>query len=97
MIEVIEEEVNLIIKFFIKLIKVLVIICMFFLLVVLMLVFIGGVYVYYYELGLFGVFNWWLFIFVVIGVVLFYFGSNVMNDYFDVKDGIDGVNNDYFL
>lgn len=62
-----------------------------------MLVFIGGVYVYYYELGLFGVFNWWLFIFVVIGVVLFYFGSNVMNDYFDVKDGIDGVNNDYFL
>ncbi|WP_425422616.1 UbiA family prenyltransferase [Phaeodactylibacter xiamenensis] len=95
--EVIEEEVNPTIKFSTKLIKALAITRMPFLSAVLMPAFIGGAYAYHYELGSPGAFNWWLFTLAVIGVALLHLGSNVMNDYFDVKDGTDGANNDYFL
>jgi len=32
----------------------------------------------------------------MVGLALLHLGSNVMNDYFDVKDGTDGANNKYF-
>ena len=35
-------------------------------------------------------------ILAVIGVLLLHLSSNVYNDYFDVKDGTDEGNNDYF-
>ncbi|MEQ8704083.1 MAG: UbiA family prenyltransferase [Phaeodactylibacter sp.] len=93
----IEQEVNPPIKFSTKLIKALAITRMPFLSAVLMPAFIGGAYAYHYALGTPGTFNWWLFSLAVIGVALLHLGSNVMNDYFDVKDGTDGANNDYFL
>ena len=43
--------------------------------------------------GLFSVFN---LILAVIGVLLLHLSSNVYNDYFDVKDGTDEANNEYF-
>ena len=95
--EEIKEEVNPPIKFSTKLIKALAITRMPFLSAVLMPAFIGGAYAYHYELSIPGAFNWWLFSLAVIGVALLHLGSNVMNDYFDVKDGTDGANNDYFL
>ena len=33
---------------------------------------------------------------ILIGVCLLHLASNVMNDYFDVKDGTDEANNNYF-
>jgi 1,4-dihydroxy-2-naphthoate octaprenyltransferase len=95
--EEIEEDVNPPIKFSTKLIKALAITRMPFLSAVLMPAFIGGAYAYHYGLSTPGSFNWWLFSIAAIGVALLHLGSNVMNDYFDVKDGTDGANNDYFL
>jgi 1,4-dihydroxy-2-naphthoate octaprenyltransferase len=43
-----------------------------------------------------GGFNGWYFALVLLGVALLHLGSNVMNDYFDVKDGTDELNTDYF-
>ena len=60
--------------------------------------FIGGAYAYHYLLSEpQSSFSWPLFLLTVLGVTLLHLGSNVMNDYFDVKDGTDGLNNDYFL
>lgn len=43
--------------------------------------------------GLFSIFN---LILATIGVLLLHLSSNVYNDYFDVKDGTDEANNEYF-
>ena len=95
--EAIEEEVEVPIKWQTKLIKVLAITRLPFISAVLMPAFIGGAYAYHYLLGNQEAFNWFYFALAAIGVVLLHLGSNVMNDYFDVKDGTDGANNDYFL
>jgi 1,4-dihydroxy-2-naphthoate octaprenyltransferase len=42
-------------------------------------------------------FNMLYFLLTLTGLMLLHLGSNVMNDYFDVKDGTDGANNDYFM
>lgn len=78
-----------------RLIKALVITRMPFLSAVLMPTFIGGAFSYAYLLEE-ASFNWWYFMLTVIGVALLHLGSNVMNDYFDVKDGTDELNNQYF-
>ena len=95
--EAIEEEVQVPIKWTTKLIKVLAITRLPFISAVAMPAFIGGAYAYRYLLDGAGAFNWLYFTLAVAGVILLHLGSNVMNDYFDVKDGTDGANNDYFL
>jgi 1,4-dihydroxy-2-naphthoate octaprenyltransferase len=83
------------IKWTTKLIKALVITRMPFLSAVLMPAFIGGALAYSYFLQ--GAdFNWLYFVLTLAGIILLHLGSNVMNDYFDVKDGTDGLNNNYF-
>ncbi|MCB0616380.1 MAG: PAS domain S-box protein, partial [Phaeodactylibacter sp.] len=94
--EAIEEEVQVPIKWTTKLIKVLAITRLPFISAVAMPAFIGGAYAYRYLLDGAGTFNWLYFTLAVAGVILLHLGSNVMNDYFDVKDGTDGANNDYF-
>jgi 1,4-dihydroxy-2-naphthoate octaprenyltransferase len=96
--EVIEEEVDPPIHFSTKLIKYLAIMRLPFISAVLMPAFIGGAYAYHYLLNNpQASFSWSIFLLTVLGVALLHLGSNVMNDYFDVKDGTDGLNNDYFL
>ena len=95
--EVVEEEVEVPIKWTTKLIRVLAITRLPFLSAVVMPAFIGGAYAYHYLLNDPSAFNWLYFTLAVVGVILLHLGSNVMNDYFDVKDGTDGANNDYFL
>jgi 1,4-dihydroxy-2-naphthoate octaprenyltransferase len=95
--EVIDEEVTVPIHWQTKLIKALAITRLPFLSAVLMPAFIGGAYAYHYLLQGGQGFNWINFLLAVVGVALLHLGSNVMNDYFDVKDGTDGANNDYFL
>lgn len=92
--EVIEKDVKVPIKFTTKLIKALAITRMPFLSAVLMPCFIAAAYAANYA----GIsINWLHFTLATIGVALLHLGSNVMNDYFDVKDGTDDANNDYFL
>ncbi|MCB0592801.1 MAG: UbiA family prenyltransferase [Lewinellaceae bacterium] len=95
--EAIEEEVEVPIKWTTKLIRVLAITRLPFISAVAMPAFIGGAYAYHYLLNDPSAFNWLYFTLAVLGVILLHLGSNVMNDYFDVKDGTDGANNDYFL
>ena len=95
--EAIEEEVEVPIKWTTKLIRVLAITRLPFISAVVMPAFIGGAYAYHYLLSEPSAFNWLHFGLAVFGVILLHLGSNVMNDYFDVKDGTDGANNDYFL
>ncbi|MCB0566105.1 MAG: UbiA family prenyltransferase [Phaeodactylibacter sp.] len=95
--EAIDEEVEVPIKWTTKLIRVLAITRLPFISAVAMPAFIGGAYAYHYLLNDPAAFNWMYFTLAVIGVILLHLGSNVMNDYFDVKDGTDGANNDYFL
>ncbi|MDX1666432.1 MAG: UbiA family prenyltransferase [Saprospiraceae bacterium] len=95
--EVIDEEVNPSIHWTTKLIAVLAITRMPFLSAVIMPALIGGAFAYSYTIGQGGTFEWSLFLLTLLGVALLHLGSNVMNDYFDVKDGTDGLNNDYFL
>jgi 1,4-dihydroxy-2-naphthoate octaprenyltransferase len=95
--EVIDEEVHVPIKWQTKIIKALAITRLPFLSAVLMPAFIGGAYAYHYLPEGGSTFPWLLFLLAVLGVALLHLGSNVMNDYFDVKDGTDEANNDYFL
>jgi 1,4-dihydroxy-2-naphthoate octaprenyltransferase len=95
--EPIDEEVKVPIKWQTKLIRVLAITRLPFLSAVAMPALIGGAYVYRYLLEPGASFNWSYFLLALLGVILLHLGSNVMNDYFDVKDGTDGANNDYFL
>ena len=98
--EVLDKEVDPKIYFTTKLIKALAITRMPFLSAVLMPGLIGGALAYSYLLPNMEpavAFNGWHFAWTMIGLILLHLGSNVMNDYFDVKDGTDGLNNDYFL
>lgn len=95
--EAIGEEVEVQIKWTTKLIRVLAITRLPFISAVAMPAFIGGAYAYHYLLNDPAAFSWLYFALAVVGVILLHLGSNVMNDYFDVKDGTDGANNDYFL
>lgn len=95
--ERIEEAVQVPIHWSTKLIKVLAITRLPFISAVAMPAFIGAAYSYHYLLDDPAVFSWLNFGLAVLGVILLHLGSNVMNDYFDVKDGTDGANNDYFL
>lgn len=95
--EAIEEDVRVPIRWTTKLVKALAITRLPFISAVAMPAFIGGAYAYHYVLDAPGAFNWLHFALAVAGVILLHLGSNVMNDYFDVKDGTDGANNDYFL
>ena len=85
--EAIDEEVEVPIKWTTKLIRVLAITRLPFISAVAMPAFIGGAYAYHYLLNDPAAFNWMYFTLAVIGVILLHLGSNVMNDYFDVKDG----------
>lgn len=95
--EAIDEEVEVPIRWTTKLVRMLAITRLPFISAVAMPAFIGGAYAYHYLLDDPAAFNWLYFTLAVIGVILLHLGSNVMNDYFDVKDGTDGANNDYFL
>ena len=95
--EAIDEPVEVSIKWQTKLIKALAITRLPFISAVLMPAFIGGAYAYSYLLGEGTAFSWFYFALATVGVILLHLGSNVMNDYFDVRDGTDGANNDYFL
>lgn len=95
--EAIGEEVEVPIRWSTKLIRILAITRLPFISAVAMPAFIGGAYVYHYLLNRPEAFNWFHFTLAVFGVILLHLGSNVINDYFDVKDGTDSANNDYFL
>lgn len=89
------EEVEPEIRFSTKLIKALVITRMPFLSAIIMPVLIGAALASRFFLEA-GAFNGWYFALVLLGVALLHLGSNVMNDYFDVKDGTDDLNTGYF-
>ncbi len=95
--EAIDEEVEVPIKWPTKMIKVLAITRLPFISAVIMPALIGGAYAYHYQLADASAFNWLHFILATVGVIFLHLGSNVINDYFDVKDGTDTANNDYFL
>ncbi len=84
------------IKWTTKLLKGLVITRMPFLSAVIMPTLIGGALAYSYFLDG-AAFNWLYFSLTLLGVALLHLASNVLNDYFDVKDGTDDANNEYFL
>ena len=95
--EVIDEDVNVPIKFTTKMIKALAITRMPFLSAVIMPAFVAAGFVFSYVLPDMGLnFNWSYFGLALLGVIFLHLGSNVMNDYFDVKDGTDDANNQYF-
>lgn len=93
--EMIDEPVEVPIKWTTYLIKALAITRMPFLSAVLGPAFIAGAYVATYSLGS-DQFNWWFFTLTCLGVALLHLSSNVFNDYFDVKDGTDDANTAYF-
>jgi len=96
--EIIDEPVNTPIKWQTKLIKILAITRLPFVAAAIVPTLIGGVYAYHYLLtDSRSTFDWLNFALAVLGVMLLHLGSNVMNDFFDVKDGTDTANNDYFL
>lgn len=93
--EVIDEEVEVPIKWTTKMIKGLAIMRMPFLSAVLVPAFVAGAFAYHY-LGAGADFPWLNFSLTCLGVALLHLASNVLNDYFDVKDGTDDANNAYF-
>lgn len=98
--EVLDEPVEAVrpkISWTTKLLKALVITRMPFLSAVIMPALIGAAFAAAYVLpGLEAGFNGLYFALALAGVVLLHLGSNVMNDYFDVKDGTDPLNTQYF-
>ncbi len=96
--EPIDEKIDVKIKIGTKIIKALAITRLPFITAVIAPALIGGAYAYNYFLSPisigFPIFN---FILVLLGIIFLHLGSNVMNDYFDVKDGTDDANNDYFV
>lgn len=95
--EAIDAPVKVPIKWQTKMIKALAITRLPFISAVVMPALIGGAYAYHYLLDSPTQFSWWFFSLATLGVILLHLGSNVINDYFDVKDGTDTANNDYFL
>ena len=91
--EVIEKEVHVPIKFSTKMIKGLAITRMPFTSASLLPVFVVGAY--FLGEGEVAV-SWSIFGLTVLGILLAHLGINVFNDYFDVKDGTDEANAEYF-
>jgi 1,4-dihydroxy-2-naphthoate octaprenyltransferase len=93
--EELDRPVKVPIKWSTHLIKALAITRMPFLSAVLAPAFVAGAFSYHYALSE-GAFPTSLFILTVIGLALLHLASNVFNDYFDVKDGTDAANENYF-
>jgi len=91
--EVVEKNIEVPIKFSTKLIKGLAITRMPFTSASLLPVFVVGAY--FAGVGD-GLFNIPLFILTLFGILIAHLGINVFNDYFDVKDGTDEGNAEYF-
>ena len=91
--EVIDEEVQVPINFSTKLIKGLAITRMPFTSASILPILAVGAYFAGVDDDLFNVTN---FVFCIFGVLIAHLGVNVLNDYFDVKDGTDEANSDYF-
>ena len=91
--EVIKKNIEVPINFSTKLIKMLAITRMPFTSASLLPVFVIGAY--FSGIGD-GLFNVSLFILTIFGVLIAHLGINVFNDYFDVKDGTDEANAEYF-
>ena len=91
--EVIEKEVHVPIKFSTKMIKGLAITRMPFTSASLLPVFVVGSY--FFGQGT-GTISWGLFGLTILGILIAHLGINVFNDYFDVKDGTDEANAEYF-
>jgi 1,4-dihydroxy-2-naphthoate octaprenyltransferase len=82
-----------------RLIKALVITRMPFVSAVIMPALIGAAYAATYvipDTAAVAYFHWLHFAAALIGVALLHLGSNVINDYFDVRDGTDPLNTEYF-
>ena len=91
--EVINDDVEVPINFSTKLIKGLAITRMPFTSASILPIFAVGAYFAGTGDNLFNITN---FILCLLGVMIAHLSSNVLNDYFDVKDGTDEVNSDYF-
>jgi 1,4-dihydroxy-2-naphthoate octaprenyltransferase len=91
--EVINDDVEVPINFSTKLIKGLAITRMPFTSASILPIFAVGAYFAGTGENLFNITN---FILCLLGVMIAHLSSNVLNDYFDVKDGTDEVNSDYF-
>ena len=91
--EVIDKEVHVPIKFSTKMIKGLAITRMPFTSASLLPLFVVGAY--FFGEGIEDV-SWSIFGLTVLGILLAHLGINVFNDYFDVKDGTDEANAEYF-
>ena len=92
--EVIEKDVHVPIKFSTKMIKGLAITRMPFTSASLLPVFVVGAY--FFGQGTETI-SWGLFGLTILGILIAHLGINVFNDYFDVKDGTDEANAEYFL
>ncbi len=91
--EVIEENVDVPINFSTKLIKGLAITRMPFTSASILPILAVGAYFAGVGDGLFNILN---FVLCIFGVIIAHLSVNVLNDYFDFKDGTDQENNDYF-
>ena len=91
--EVIEENVDVPINFSTKLIKGLAITRMPFTSASILPILAVGAYFAGVDDGLFNILN---FVLCIFGVLIAHLSVNVLNDYFDFKDGTDEENNDYF-
>ncbi len=91
--ELIDKNIEVPINFSTKLIKMLAITRMPFTSASLLPVFVIGAY--FAGIGD-GLFNVSLFILTIFGILIAHLGINVFNDYFDVKDGTDEANAEYF-
>ncbi len=91
--EVIEKDVIVPINFSTKLIKGLAITRMPFTSASLLPIFVIGAY--FYGIGGLDV-SWGLFGLTILGILIAHLGVNVLNDYFDGKDGTDEANTEYF-
>lgn len=95
--ERLDEPVEVPIKFTTKLISALVITRMPFVSASVLPVIIAGVFAAQgAAYGMASSFQWIPFMLTIFGVMLLHLGSNVMNDYFDVKSGTDEANTSYF-
>ncbi len=93
--EELDEPVEVPIKWTTYLIKALAITRMPFLSAVIAPAFVAGAFAYQYGLDS-TAFSTSLFVWTVLGLALLHLSSNLFNDYFDVKDGTDGANDNYF-
>ena len=93
--EVIEKEVNVPINFSTKMIKMLAITRMPFTSASLLPIFVIGAYFSSANTGDTAI-SWGLFGLTILGILIAHLGINVFNDYFDVKDGTDEANAEYF-